>query len=72
MQLIEQTIVAAIDRGELEADPGQLAFELNAYYDSANMASLLRDNDDTVYERARQSIRARLEAAATAGTALPW
>lgn len=72
MQLIEQTIVAAIDRGELDADPGQLAFELNAYYDSANMASLLRDNDDTVYERARQSIRARLEAAATAGTALPW
>jgi AcrR family transcriptional regulator len=72
MQLIEQTIVEAIDRGELAADPGQLAFELNAYYDSANMASLLRDNDDTVYERARQSIRARLEAAATTGTALPW
>ena len=72
MQLIEQTIVEAVDRGELAADPGQLAFELNAYYDSANMASLLRDNDDTIYERARQSIRARLEAAATAGTALPW
>ncbi|GAA1597663.1 TetR/AcrR family transcriptional regulator [Kribbella sancticallisti] len=71
MQLVEQTISEAIERGELEADPGQLAFELNAFYDSANMASLLRDNDDTVYERARQSIRARLEAAA-AGTALPW
>ncbi|WP_203591275.1 hypothetical protein [Streptomyces sp. SID13031] len=50
----------------------QLAFELNAYYDSANLASLLRAGDGAIYTRARQSIRARLESAATAGTALPW
>jgi AcrR family transcriptional regulator len=72
MQVVEQTITEAIERGELEADASQLAFELNAFYDSANMASLLRDNDDTVYDRARQSIRVRLESAATPGTALPW
>jgi AcrR family transcriptional regulator len=72
IELVEQTITEAVDRGELAADPVQLAFELNAFYDSANMASLLRDGDGRVYAQARQSIRARLEAAATAGTALPW
>jgi len=72
VQLVEQTIGEAVTLGELEADPAQLAFELNAYYDSANLASLLRDDGDTVYAQARQSIRARLESAATAGTALPW
>ncbi|HEU4948283.1 MAG TPA: TetR/AcrR family transcriptional regulator [Kribbella sp.] len=72
IQLVEQTISEAVERGELDADPSQLAFELNAFYDSANLASLLRDNDDTVYAQARQSIRTRLESAATAGTALPW
>jgi AcrR family transcriptional regulator len=72
IQLVEQTISQAVDRGELAADPIQLAFELNAFYDSANMASLLRDNDETIYAQARQSIRVRLEGAATAGTALPW
>lgn len=72
IQLVEQTITEAVDRGELAGDPVQLAFELNAFYDSANMASLLRDGDGRVYAQARQSIRTRLEAAATAGTALPW
>ncbi|MEV6418091.1 TetR/AcrR family transcriptional regulator [Kribbella sp. NPDC051718] len=70
--LVEQTIAEAITAGELAADPAQLAFELNAYYDSANLASLLRADDGAIYDRARQSIRARLESAATAGTALPW
>jgi AcrR family transcriptional regulator len=72
LDLIEQTIEEGRELGELEADPSQLAFELNAFYDSANMASLLRDNDDAVYEQARQSIRVRLEAAAKAGMPLPW
>lgn len=72
IDLIEKTIEEARSLGELEADPVQLAFELNAFCDSANMASLLRENDDTVYEQARQSIRTRLEAAATSGTPLPW
>ncbi|WP_328321782.1 TetR/AcrR family transcriptional regulator [Kribbella sp. NBC_00382] len=72
IQLVEQTVAEAIAAGELAADAAQLAFELNAYYDSANLASLLRNDDGAIYDRARQSIRARLESAATAGTALPW
>jgi AcrR family transcriptional regulator len=72
LDLLERTIDEARDLGQLEADPGRLAFELNAFYDSANLASLLRNNDDAVYQQARQSIRVRLEAAATAGTPLPW
>ncbi|GAA0953559.1 TetR/AcrR family transcriptional regulator [Kribbella koreensis] len=70
--LVEQTISEAIAAGELAADPVQLAFELNAYYDSANLASLLRTDDGAIYQRARHSIRARLESATTAGTPLPW
>jgi AcrR family transcriptional regulator len=72
IQLVEQTISEAITTGELATDPAQLAFELNAYCDSANLASLLRDDDGAIYIQARQSIRARLESAATSGTALPW
>lgn len=72
IQLIEQVVGEAVAAGELATDPAQLAFELNAYYDSANLASLLRDDNGAIYVQARQSIRARLEAAATAGTALPW
>lgn len=53
-------------------DPGQLAFELNAFFDSANMASLLREGDDAVYEQARRAIRTRLRTAATPGSPLPW
>jgi AcrR family transcriptional regulator len=70
--LIERTVAEAVDRGELSADPAQLAFELGAFYDSANMASLLRDDIELVFAQARQSIRTRLESAAPAGTALPW
>lgn len=72
IQLIEQVVGEAVAAGELATDPAQLAFELNAYYDSANLASLLRDDNGAIYVQARQSIRARLESAATAGTALPW
>ncbi|WBQ03052.1 TetR/AcrR family transcriptional regulator [Kribbella sp. CA-293567] len=72
IQLLEQTVGEAIAAGELTTDPVQLAFELNAYYDSANLASLLRDGDAAIYTQARKSIRARLQAAATSGTALPW
>lgn len=72
IQFIEHAIGGAVETGELATDPVQLAFELNAYYDSANLASLLTSGDGAIYERARRSIRARLESAATAGTALPW
>lgn len=70
--LIEQTIDEARALGEVDTDPRQLAFELNAFCDSANLASLLRDNDPAIYAQARESIRTRLEAATTTGTALPW
>jgi AcrR family transcriptional regulator len=72
IDLIERTISEAVELGQLTADAPQLAFELNAFYDSANLASLLRDNDPAVYEQARHSIRTRLEAAARSGTPLPW
>jgi AcrR family transcriptional regulator len=70
--LIEQTLDEAVSLGQLSADPGRLAFELNAFYDSANLASLLRDGDPAVYVQARQAIRGRLEAAVTADPARPW
>lgn len=70
--LIEQYVVEARDLGELTADPCQLAFDLNAFLESANLASLLRDDSAAVFDRARQSVRTRLEAAATSGTSLPW
>ncbi|WP_432948620.1 TetR/AcrR family transcriptional regulator [Kribbella sp. CA-253562] len=72
MALIERTVAEAVELGELTGDPAPLAFELNAFYDSANLASLLRDDHDTIYGQARRSIRSRLESAAPAGTALPW
>jgi AcrR family transcriptional regulator len=72
MALIEQTVAEAVELGELTCDPAPLAFELNAFYDSANLASLLRDDHDTIYGQARLSIRNRLESAATAGTDRPW
>ncbi len=62
----------ARDLGELAGDPSQLAFDLNAFMESANLSSLLRDDVTAVFDRARQSVRTRLEAAATAGTKLPW
>ncbi|PSK95926.1 TetR family transcriptional regulator [Murinocardiopsis flavida] len=70
---VERVIEDARQLGELRADtdPAQLAFELNAFLESANMASLLRA-DDTAYAHARAAIRARLTAAASPGTPHPW
>ena len=50
----------------------QLAFELNAYYEGANLLSLLRDADGSAYDLARRSIRARLEDFAAPGAPRPW
>jgi AcrR family transcriptional regulator len=69
MDLMEDVIREAVERGELDADPAQLAFDLNAYYEAANLASILHDNQ-TGYDQARQSIRTRLESAT--GSKLPW
>lgn len=71
MTLIEETVQAAVDGGEVDADADQLAFDLNAYYEAANFASILHD-DGKAYERARQAIRSRLESVVVAGTTLPW
>jgi AcrR family transcriptional regulator len=70
--LLEQTVAEAVSAGELDANPADLAFELNAYYDSANLASLLRDDHDVIYTQTRQLIRSRLESTATPGAPLPW
>ena len=71
MTLIEDTVRVAVERGEVDADANQLAFDLNAYYEAANFASILHD-DGKAYDRARQAIRSRLESVVVAGTTLPW
>ncbi|TDW23753.1 TetR/AcrR family transcriptional regulator [Kribbella kalugense] len=71
MDLITTTIGEAVERGQLAGDPRQLAFDLNAYYEAANLASILH-NDETTYEQARQAVRTRLESAVAPGTPLPW
>jgi AcrR family transcriptional regulator len=69
--LIAQTIEEARALGEIrsDTDPEQLAFDLDAFLESANLRSLLGAGEE-VYERARRSVRARLEAA-SAGVPLP-
>jgi len=64
-RLVTRTVEDARQLGELAAstDPDQLAFELIAFMETANAASLLHDDDDP-YKRSRTAIRARLDAAA--------
>lgn len=71
MDLLEASVREAVERGEIDADVSQLAFDVNAYYEAANFASILHD-DETAYDQARQSIQARLESTVVAGTPLPW
>lgn len=71
MELIESTIREAVEREELDADPKQLAFDLDAYFESANLASILLA-DESVYAQARQAVRARLVSAVVDGTTPPW
>lgn len=65
VQLITQTAADAQEAGEIDADvdPAQLAFDLTAFLDAANLRSLLGDSD--VYERAYRSMRDRLAAVST-------
>jgi len=60
--LISETITGAQEAGDIrpDVDPTQLAFDLDAYLDSANLRSLLGRKD--VYERAEQAVRDRLAA----------
>jgi AcrR family transcriptional regulator len=73
LDLIAQTITDAREAGEIRADtvPVHLAFELDAYLESANIGSLLGEPEQA-YALARRSVRGRLEQAAAPGVALPW
>ncbi len=74
MDLVERTVEEARDLGHLapEADARQLAFELNALYEGANLLSLLRDEPSSVYELARRSITMRLQEFAAPDAPRPW
>lgn len=63
--LVARTVEDARQLGELAAgtDADQLAFELIAFLETANAASLLH-GDAVAYERGRTAIRTRLAAAA--------
>lgn len=60
-RFVERTVEDARQLGDLPADtdPAQLAFELNAFLDAANAASVLHD-EPSAYDRARTAIRTRL------------
>jgi AcrR family transcriptional regulator len=60
LALIAETIAGAQEAGEIAVavDPVQLAYELDAYLDSANLRSLL--GRPGVYEQAERAVRARL------------
>jgi AcrR family transcriptional regulator len=63
MHALERSIRMAKDEGHLkdEADPAQLAFELNSLFFGANFSFYLRD-DQRAIERAERAVLARLEA----------
>jgi len=65
LALLATIIDETRELGELRADVDaeQLAFELDAYLDSANLRSLL-DEDQAVYDLARASLETRLDAVA--------
>jgi AcrR family transcriptional regulator len=65
LSLVAATIDEARELGEVRADVDarQLAYELDAYLDSANMRSLL-NGDLAVYDNARAAVDARLDAVA--------
>jgi AcrR family transcriptional regulator len=66
LDLIATSVEEAQAAGEIDptVDPVQLAFDLDAYLDSANLRSLLGRTD--VYDRAATAMRARLDSVATA------
>jgi AcrR family transcriptional regulator len=63
--LIAESIAGAQEIGEiaLDVDPVQLAYEVDAYLDSANLRSLLGRKG--VYEQAERAVRDRLAAVST-------
>jgi AcrR family transcriptional regulator len=67
LRLVATTIGEARELGEIRADvdPRQLAYELDAYLDSANMRSLL-GGDLAFYDLARAAVDSRLDSVSTA------
>jgi AcrR family transcriptional regulator len=65
LTMVARTVAEARDLGEVRADvdPRQVAYELDAYLDSANLRSLL-NGDLTVYDLARAAVETRLAAIA--------
>jgi AcrR family transcriptional regulator len=63
MGALERAIRMAKDEGHIvdDADPAQLAFELNSLFFGANFSFYLRD-DQLAIERAERAVRNRLEA----------
>lgn len=74
LDLVERTVEEARDLGHLVevADARQLAFELNALYEGANLLSLLRDEYSSVYDLARRAITKRLQEFAAPDAPRPW
>lgn len=72
-RLVVRTIEDARQLGQLieSFDAEQVAFELIALMEAANLVSLLHD-EAAAYQRARSAIQARLHPLATDHTALPW
>lgn len=70
---VEGTIEEARSAGELlaDTDAGQLAFELVALMETANMISVLHNEEEISYGRARAGIRARLRTAAVDPALVP-
>jgi hypothetical protein len=66
LRLVATTIGEARELGEIRADvdPRQLAYELDAYLDSANMRSLL-GGDLAFYDLARAAVDSRLDSVTT-------
>jgi AcrR family transcriptional regulator len=71
-EYVERTLADAAQAGELRADvePAQLAFEIVALLEAANLQSLLHD-DPAAYGRAGAGILARLRTVASDPGALP-
>lgn len=69
---VERTIDEARTAGELRAgtDVGQLAFELVALMETANVLSVLHD-EESAYRRARVGIATRLRGVAAPGVEIP-
>lgn len=67
LELIARTVEEAQAAGEIRADVDarQLAFDLDAFLESANLRSVLT-GDQEVYAAAERSVAARLQEAATA------